>query len=361
MEKYVLLFALLSVTSITCGTQLVFAQTYDDNKEKTSIIQTCEKIYPDSQKLGSAKFRERYQYSVNFRDCVTLYDDPIWDSVESDRIDKLILLLEKPPQTKIIRDRFNDTQNIPQWVKDDAKRWDQGEENDNIFSYGIRYMMSSKIIKSNNTLDYRNCSYGTICLTQNDFVKYSIKNNNDTIILTHTFDDVSDNIFVISKESSKNIKTITNFQINKTSGLVESDKKCCTPYRYIHPIPMNLGTKINQEHPSEVVSEVVFLFKDLKRPSFVAKDKPGKYLEIIDKETGMVLFSKYQDKSRHLLQVTQLVDTNIVKKDTTIRYDNMKIPSWFKNTVKWWTEGKISDSEYVAGISHLLKNDVLRI
>jgi hypothetical protein len=57
----------------------------------------------------------------------------------------------------------------------------------------------------------------------------------------------------------------------------------------------------------------------------------------------------------------QLVDTNILKKDTTIRYDDMKIPFWFKNTVKWWTEGKISDSEYVSGISYLLKNDILRI
>ncbi|TBR26330.1 MAG: hypothetical protein EPO63_00345 [Candidatus Nitrosotenuis sp.] len=363
MGKHVFLFTLLSVISIISGAQLVFAQTYDDSREKINIIQTCEKIYPDLQKLDNAKFRERYQHFVSFRECIALYNDPIWDSTESDRIDKLILLLEKSPQTKIIRDRFNDTQNIPQWIKDDAKRWDRGEEMDNIFSYGIRYMMNSKIIKSENTLDYRSCSYGTICLSQNDFVKYSIKNNNnnDTIILVHTFDNMSDNILVSSKESSKNSKIITNFQINKTSGFVESDKKCCIPYPYVHPIPMNLGTKISQEHPSEVVSEVIFSFKDLKRPSFVVKDKAGKYLEIIDKETGIVLFSKYQDKTRHLLQVAQLVDTNIVKKDTTIRYDNMKIPSWFKNTVKWWTQGKISDSEYIAGISYLLKNDVLRI
>jgi hypothetical protein len=222
--------------------------------------------------------------------------------------------------------------------------------------------MNSKIIKSENALDYRNCSYGTICLSQNDFVKYSIKNSNsnDTVILVHTFDDVSDNILVSSKESSKNTITVTNFQINKTSGLVRSDKNHLL-YQYVRPIPMNLGTKISGAYPSDVVSEVVFSFKDLKRPSFVAKDKAGKYLEIIDKETGIVLFSKYQDKARHLLQIAQLVDTNIVKKDTTIRYDNMKIPFWFKNTVKWWTQGKIPDSEYIAGISHLLKNDVLRI
>ncbi len=353
----------MSILSIISGAQLAAAQT-SDNKEKISILQTCEKIYPDLQKLGNAKFRERYQYFDSFRDCVTLYNDSAWESTESDRTDRLILLLEKPIQTKIIRDRSNDTQSIPQWIRDDVKRWDRGDEKDNVLSYGIRYMMNSKIIKSENALDYKNCESRDICLSQNDFVKYSIKNNdnNDTIILTHTFDAVSNNIVsVISEESSKNSKTVTNFQINKTSGLVKHDNKCCTQYPFVHQIPMNLGTKINQEHSAEVVSEVIFSFKDLKRPSFVAKDKVGKYLEIIDKETGMVFFSKYQDKTKRLLQTVQLVDTNIVKKDTTIRYDNMKIPPWFKNTVKWWTEGKISDSEYVAGISYLLKNDVLRI
>lgn len=357
------MFTLLLVLSIISGAQLAAAQTSDD-RERISIIQTCEKIYPDLQKLGNDRFRERYQYFANFRDCIVLYNDSTWNYGGSDRIDKLNLLLEKPIQMKVIRDRLDDTQSIPQWIKDDAKRWDRGDEKDNVFSYGIRYLMNSKIIKSDNTLDYKNCESENICLSQNDFVKYSIKsnNNNDTIILTHTFDDTSNNIIsVVSEESSKNNKIITNFQINKTSGIVKPDKKCCTQYPFVHQIPMNLGTKINQEHSAEVVSEVIFSFKDLKRPSFVVKDKAGKYQEIVDKETGIVFFSKYQDKIRHLLQTAQLVDTNIVKKDTTIRYDDMKIPPWFKNTVKWWTEGKISDSEYIAGISYLIKNDVLRI
>ncbi|HEY8109734.1 MAG TPA: hypothetical protein VIG05_02570 [Candidatus Nitrosotenuis sp.] len=361
MGKSVLLFALLSILSITSGAQLAAAQTSDD-KEIIGIIQTCETIYPDLQKLGNTKFRERYQYFANFRDCIILYGDSAWDSTVSDRTDKLILLLEKPIPTKTIRDRFEDAQSIPQWIKDDAKRWDRGDEKDNVFSYGIRYMMNSKIIKSANTLDYKNCESGNICLSQNDFVKYSIKNNNnnDIIILTHTFGDTYNNISVISEESSKNNKIITNFQINKTSGLVKQGEKCCTQYSFVRQIPMNLGTKINQERSAEVVSEVIFSFKDLKRPSFVAKSEAGKYLEIVDKETGIVFFSKYQDKTKSL-QTVQLIDTNIVKKDTTIRYDDMKIPPWFKNTVKWWTEGKISDSEYIAGISYLIKNDVLRI
>lgn len=39
----------------------------------------------------------------------------------------------------------------------------------------------------------------------------------------------------------------------------------------------------------------------------------------------------------------------------------MKIPAWFKDQVKWWAEGKISDSEYVNNINYLLKNKIMQI
>lgn len=359
LKKSVLLFALLLAISVM-STHLAAAQTYDG--EKINIVQNCEKIFPDLEKLGNAKFRERYLHFENFRACTTLYNNPTWYSLESDRMDKLVSLLGAPSQTKIIRDRSDDAQSIPQWIRDDARRWSHGEEKENVFSYGIRYMMNSKIIKSENIMDYRNCVSGNVCLSQNDFLQYSIKNgaDGDAVILTHGFGDVSNNIIsVTSKEYSKNNKVVTNFQINKTSGIVMSGTKCCT-YQFVHQIPMYVGTKISQ-HDAEIVSEIVFSFKDFKRPSFIAMDKTKKYVEVIDKETGIVLSSKYQDKAKHMLQTTQLIDTNIIKKDTTIRYDEMKIPSWFKNTVKWWTDGKISDSEYVSIISYLLKNDLMRI
>lgn len=349
---------MLSTVAVV-STQLAAAQTSDS--QKINIVQSCEKIFPDLEKLGGAKFRERYQHFENFRDCATLYNNSAWYSLELNRMDKLISLLEDPTQTKIIRDRF-DAQSIPQWVRDDAKRWSHGEEKENVFSYGIRYMMNSKIIKSDNTMDYRSCISGNICLLQNDFLQYSIKNGDgvDTVILTHVFGDVTGNmVSVTSEESSKSSKAITNFQINKMSGIVMSGTKCCT-YQFVHQIPMDVGTKIDQ-HDAEIVSEIVFSFKDFKRPSFIATDKTKKYMEVIDKETGIVLFSKYQDKARRMLETVQLIDTNIIKKDTTIRYDDLKIPSWFKNTVKWWTDGKISDSEYVSIISYLLKNDLMRI
>lgn len=40
---------------------------------------------------------------------------------------------------------------------------------------------------------------------------------------------------------------------------------------------------------------------------------------------------------------------------------NYNIPSWIKNTAKWWGEGQISDSDFIASIKYLIENKILQI
>jgi hypothetical protein len=93
----------------------------------------------------------------------------------------------------------------------------------------------------------------------------------------------------------------------------------------------------------------------------LAKDRTGNYQEIIDKETGIVLFAKHQNKIKKTEWVAELTDTNTFTKDIKIQYEDMRIPPWFRANVKWWTEGKISDVEYLSGISYMLKHDFMQI
>jgi len=37
----------------------------------------------------------------------------------------------------------------------------------------------------------------------------------------------------------------------------------------------------------------------------------------------------------------------------------IQIPSWIKNTAKWWYEGKIGDSEFTKGIQYLIQNKMM--
>ena len=37
------------------------------------------------------------------------------------------------------------------------------------------------------------------------------------------------------------------------------------------------------------------------------------------------------------------------------------VPSWIKNNAKWWSEGQISDSDFVGGIQKLIRDDIISI
>ncbi|MGQ0772632.1 MAG: hypothetical protein ACT4NT_07675 [Nitrososphaerota archaeon] len=354
MKKVFSAIVLLAIILVTPG----LASAEDD---KASIIEECEKIFPELEVLGKAKFDQRYLYFTNLQDCYTLYDDPIWYSNGQDRTQELIELLDKPVQETPVRDRFVQNNSIPQWIKDDATRWHQGKERDNIFSYGIRYMITSKILHTQiSTFDPQNCTINAICISENDFLKYSIKDSQigDVVTLTHTFGTSSDSITVSTAEVSRNGKTTDYLQI-KSDGLIKSDQ--AKYYQFAHKIPMRLGTTINSVFDIKVTDEIVFPIKDKKRDAFLAWDDTKQYHEVIDKQTGIVLFIKQENRIKKSVWSAELIDTNVFTKEIKIQYDDMRIPPWFRTTVKWWTEEKISDVEYLDGISYLLKNNIMQI
>lgn len=38
-----------------------------------------------------------------------------------------------------------------------------------------------------------------------------------------------------------------------------------------------------------------------------------------------------------------------------------KVPEWVKNNAKWWSEGQISDEDFVKGIQYLVENGIIRV
>jgi hypothetical protein len=38
----------------------------------------------------------------------------------------------------------------------------------------------------------------------------------------------------------------------------------------------------------------------------------------------------------------------------------MEIPPWIKNNAKWWSEDKISDSEFISALQYLIKSGVIK-
>lgn len=338
------------------------SETSDTVNEKLKIIQHCEDIFPDLEKLGTEKFRQRYYYTANFRSCTILFNDPVWYSNDEDRTEKMIALLEKPSPQLQIRDRFIQNQEIPEWIKADAKRWQQGKETDNTFAYGIRFLINSNIFSTPRVLETTDCKNYT-CIAQNDFLKYSIKNSDSTDIttVTYTIQNINENSIIVTAEKvSRSGKTLNNFQIGR-EGLAVHSQKCCDYPTFIHKTPLKIGENITSNFHIKVTGEVMYPIKEQTRPSLLAKNIPGNYYEIIDKQTGIVLFAKHHDRIKKTIWTAELTDTNILTKEIKIQYEGMRIPPWFKTVVRWWTEGVISDDEYLSTVGYLLKHRILQI
>ncbi len=328
--------------------------------QQVDVVKECEKIFPDLEVLGKAKFEQRYLHYKHLRDCYVLYNDLTWYSDDPDRTQLLLGLLEKPEQKTQVRDRFVQSNTVPKWIKDDAMRWHQGKEKDNIFSYGIRYLINSKMINTAiSTNNLQSCGPDVFCVSKNDYLKYSIKDTqiNDVISLTQTIETGSNFIIVDTSEISKNGKKTDTIQV-KNDGLIAGTKNY---YRFIHNVPIEIGSTVKSTSDIKVTDEILFPFKNTKRDALLAWDKSKQYQEVIDKQTGIVLFIKQENRILKSVWTAELTDTDVFTKEIKIQYNDMKIPAWFRTTVKWWTEEQITDTEYLDGISYLLKNKIMTI
>ncbi len=69
------------------------------------------------------------------------------------------------------------------------------------------------------------------------------------------------------------------------------------------------------------------------------KNNTGKYyLEYLDNQKNVYDFSSF-----------------IVSNGEVI------IPNWIKNNAKWWSEGSLSDQDFIKGIQYLIQNDIMKI
>jgi len=41
--------------------------------------------------------------------------------------------------------------------------------------------------------------------------------------------------------------------------------------------------------------------------------------------------------------------------------DSEGIPAWIKNNADWWSQGLISDDDFVKGIQYLVENGIIRV
>ncbi len=62
-----------------------------------------------------------------------------------------------------------------------------------------------------------------------------------------------------------------------------------------------------------------------------------------------------------VLVVLAIITAGLVFSMSALGQESYNIPQWIKNNAKWWSEGQISDSEFIKGIQYLIDNNILQV
>jgi len=113
-------------------------------------IEFCHDVYPQYEVLGLDWFIENYHYSIEARVCGSLYEDPLWNYQEEDRMQKLLerslhyIELEIQESKEEAKTGINDPTPaiIPSWIKTITGYWVDGLTSDvdlvNVFQWLIQ-------------------------------------------------------------------------------------------------------------------------------------------------------------------------------------------------------------------------------
>ena len=383
------------------------AHYYDDSKIKTvdDIVDYCEFFYEEYKLIGQNGLYLQHNYEPKLRFCVNLYSHIVWPTDHPDRTRILVSEITKMlGSSGYIKERHVEGfATLPDWIKTDAMLWVSKQITDSRFAYGIRAIINAEIISPPiiHPMEDRFCN-DVICVEKEDFVKYAVSDNyhKDTVIEKYTVSQVSLTQVKIdfektSREGRENIEItvdqggslydilrafdndairchlgstpvkvdgVPKCQDNE-SGRITQSKSPYAPHKFVYPIPIEIGDKIDGVNGELTVThEVLTSFKHLQRDAFVARDSTGKYSEIIDAETGLILSSKFEDIIViPVWEKTELIDTNIFEKQVGIQLAELVIPEWWKQNTSWVLDGLITEADYLNALEFLIGKQIIRV
>ena len=368
---YVLLVILIAVM-LVFGSNQVYAHYFDEEKIKTTadILKSCEFYYNEYQLMGEYNFLLQHPNHPKIRFCTVLYKHIVWATQHPARDKILIAEIEKLlGDSGFLKERhLNDFSILPQWVKSDAKLWVKGDITDSRFAYGIRAVVKSDLVIPTKVepITQRSCD-DVVCIEKSDYAIYSITDNygKDIIVEKYTVKETFDDYVTVSLDrTSKAGRKTIDYAINKDGTFYDGfEKNRSVAHWFIYPVPLNVGNKFVVADKEMIIKhDIITTFSGLEREAFLAKDSSGKYVDIIDKKTGLVLSSKFEDvKIIPIWKKTELIETNMLEKQNGVHLRDLSIPKWLKKTTQWFIDGLISESEYLKAIEYLVDKNILRV
>jgi hypothetical protein len=194
---------------------------------------------------------------------------------------------------------------------------------------------------------------------------------------------VSGSSFIVEGKQVTKLETFNT--ISNSNGIRSQEvlgSVCCYEYYLIQPSPVSLDKWLqsdSRDYWKDKISESKFSYDDVSRNVVVLTE--GKITQTIDKDTGvLLLFENNNLDVDGKIITTKLINTNIfdserhhkkqvsypeipsitAKKDMQ-KQTTHKIPDWVKNTMQWYLDGSISETEMISAIQFLVKEGIVKL
>lgn len=205
------------------------------------------------------------------------------------------------------------------------------------------------------------CQENQICALPGDYVKYQITTPDLNQTIRFDFVNPTDNKNITVKTSvvQNGSPASESDMLDLTKSLFARPNGKASNFMYMLPLPLKLN---NAYH------EVPIQFNNYTRDVMSAQNtnQTNSILVQIDKDTGILLnlevsnVASVNGKNTVNQQSYKLVDTNKITFSNYVT-GQVLIPSWVKHNAKFWSDGSITDIQFIVGIQYLIDNDIIKM
>ena len=327
------------------------------------ILKFCEFFYEEYKLLGMDALVNQHTNFPNLRACGNLYNHVAWNSTHDLRDVVLIAEIQKYLGTSDYpKERhLSEFSTMPDWIKKDVKLWVDGKSKDNQYAYGIRAMLQNNVLLPPviDNISNRVCTEQGLCMKEADYVIYSHTSKFGNII-TEEFEieKIDSNGILINMKRISEEKVETNQFYLDENTKIPAEEKCCKTVKFLYKTPIIVGQTIEDGY--RIFGKTDYQIGGLTRAGLLAENSDKTKLLIIDKETGFLLSEKFEKTIITTnWEKSSLIKTNIFQDSVEIQLHDLSIPKWWKTSTMWYTEGLMSESEYIHAIEYLIGEKII--
>jgi tetratricopeptide (TPR) repeat protein len=187
---------------------------------------------------------------------------------------------------------------VPAWVKNNAKWWSEKQIDDDAFVGGIQYLVKEKIITVPQDL-----------VTKSKFIKFN------------------------AKEFTK-------------------------PLSRGETVTVEINGKIENFARDAINLEIQYPDNKITKQTLVGANGEYQTLLLLDNQSPI---GTYNVKVKYLNKIVDIGKFTLKSKtqNTETIIENKPMPDWLRNNAKWWSQGQISEDDFIQGIEYLIQNGIL--